>query len=46
VADFWSALWGALIVSITNIVLNGLLRTSAQKTAPMKPAKRDDVIDI
>jgi putative membrane protein len=46
VADFWSALWGALIVSITNIVLNGLLRTSAQKTVPVKPARRDDVIDI
>ena len=46
VADFWSALWGALIVSITNIVLNGLLRTSAQKTAPAKPVRRDDVIDI
>lgn len=46
VADFWSALWGALIVSITNIVLNGLLRTSAAKTAPVKSAKRDDVIDI
>ncbi len=46
VADFWSALWGALIVSITNIVLNGLLRTSAQKTGPARPAKRDDVIDI
>lgn len=46
VADFWSALWGALIVSITNIVLNGLLRTSAQKSAAAKPAKRDDVIDI
>ena len=46
VADFWSALWGALIVSLTNIVLNGLLRTSTSKTAPAKPAKRDDVIDI
>jgi putative membrane protein len=46
VADFWSALWGALIVSITNIVLNGLLRTSAQKTVPAKPPQRDDVIDI
>jgi putative membrane protein len=46
VADFWSALWGALIVSITNIVLNGLLRTSAKNAAPAKPARRDDVIDI
>jgi putative membrane protein len=46
VAGFWSALWGALIVSVTNLVLNGLLRSSTQKTGPAKPAKRDDVIDI
>ena len=46
VADFWSALWGALIVSVTNIVLNTLLRNSGRKPAAPKPAKRDDVIDI
>jgi len=46
VADFWSALWGALIVSLTNIVLNGLLRSSASKPVPPKARKPDDVIDI
>ncbi len=46
VADFWSALWGALIVSVTNIVLNALLRNSAKKSVAPRPAKRDDVIDI
>lgn len=46
VADFWSAVWGALIVSVTNIVLNTLLRNSARKAAPAKSPKRDDVIDI
>lgn len=46
VADFWSALWGALIVSVTNIVLNGLLRNSTRKSVPPKPPRPDDVIDI
>jgi putative membrane protein len=49
VAGFWSALWGALIVSITNIVLNSVLKTSSVKPSAggsNKPAKRDDVIDI
>ncbi|HWA07961.1 MAG TPA: phage holin family protein [Opitutaceae bacterium] len=46
VADFWSALWGALIVSVTNIFLNGLLRRSDRPARPARPAKRDDVIDI
>jgi putative membrane protein len=45
VHDFWSALWGALIVSVTNFLLSGLLRTKVVvRTAP-KP-KPDDVIDI
>jgi putative membrane protein len=44
VHDFWSALWGALIVSLTNFSLSGLLRTRrGPKTPPRKP---DDVIDI
>ena len=47
VANFWAALWGAVIVSITNIVLNSLLRTSASKPGgPPAKSKRDDVIDI
>ncbi len=44
VHDFWSALWGALIVSLTNFFLSGLLRVRrGPKTPPRKP---DDVIDI
>ena len=42
VHDFWSALWGALIVSLTNFFLSGLLRT--RRVPP--PKKPDDVIDI
>ena len=44
VHDFWSALWGALIVSLTNFVLSGFLRTRRVPKAP--PRKPDDVIDI
>jgi putative membrane protein len=44
VHDFWSALWGALIVSLTNFFLSGLLRTRRVPKAP--PRKPDDVIDI
>lgn len=43
VAGFGSALWGALIVSLTNLILNRLL---APSRSPPKPARRDDVIDI
>jgi putative membrane protein len=49
VTDFWSALWGALIVSITNLVLNRLLRNSAAArpaAPPSRPTKPTDVIDI
>jgi len=40
VRDFWAALWGALIVSVTNMVLSGLLRP---RRSPRPPG---DVIDI
>ncbi len=44
VAGYGSALWGALIVSLTNLILNRLL---APPQSPPKPAaRRDDVIDI
>lgn len=44
VAGYGAALWGALIVSLTNLILNRLL---APPRSPPKPAaKRDDVIDI
>ncbi len=50
VASFWSALGGALIVSVTNIVMNSLLRSSERKALapkpPKPPTKPDDVIDI
>jgi putative membrane protein len=57
VAGFWSAVGGALIVSITNMVLSGLTkprvqdeRGNAGRTPPQqRPAvreKKDDVIDI
>jgi putative membrane protein len=45
VRDFWAALWGALIVSVTNLILSGLLRTR-QVMPPAPPPKPDDVIDI
>ena len=44
VHDFWSALWGALIVSLTNFFLSGLLR--ARRVPRPPPPKPDDVIDI
>src|SRR5208283_3460745 len=33
VRDFWAALWGSLIVSLTNMVLSGLLRTRQAPSA-------------
>ena len=46
VAGFWPAVGGALIVSITNIVLSGFVRSQAKPAdAPVKK-KPDDVIDI
>jgi len=47
VRDFWSALWGALIISLTNILLSGLLRTRVVVSRPpARPPPPDDVIDI
>jgi len=51
VAGFWPAVWGALVVSITNLLLSGLTRRPPQppgqapQQAPVKK-KPDDVIDI
>ena len=44
VRDFWAALWGALIVSLTNIIVSGLLRARRLPRPP--PPPRGDVIDI
>ena len=47
VRDFWAALWGSLIVSLTNMVLSSLLRTrSAPPVRPPPRPRSDDVIDI
>lgn len=49
VAGFGSALLGALIVSVTNMILNRLLAPPRPRGGPGRagaPAKRDDVIDI
>ena len=45
VASFGSALFGALIVSVTNLVLNRLL-APPRRPGPPPAGKRDDVIDI
>ena len=44
VASFGSAMLGALIVSLTSLILNRLL--TPPKAPAGRPAKRDDVIDI
>src|SRR5471032_1146650 len=48
VAGFWPALWGSVVVSVTNMVLSGLMRGPRRPPGPppSRPAKRDDVIDI
>lgn len=48
VAGFWPAVWGALVVSITNLLLSGFTRppTQPKPTAPAVKKKPDDVIDI
>lgn len=45
VGGFWSAIGGALIVSVTNLVFTRLL-TPARAARPAKAAKPNDVIDI
>ena len=45
VASFGSALLGALIVSMTNLLMNRLL-VQRRQPGPPPTAKRDDVIDI
>jgi len=45
VAGFWSAVGGALVVSITNIFVSSLLR-SRPPPPPRGPPGRGDVIDV
>ena len=44
VAGFWAALWGALVVSITNLFVSAFIKSSVK--APPAKKKPDDVIDI
>ena len=48
VAGFWPAGWGALVVSVTNLVLSGFTRGTARAGTPPPAVKKkpDDVIDI
>ena len=45
VAGFWPALWGALVVSVTNLFVSAFIKNSAKAPPPAKK-KPDDVIDI
>lgn len=45
VASFGAAIWGGIVISLTNLVANAVIRSP--QPAPKAPAKkRDDVIDI
>jgi putative membrane protein len=48
VAGFWTAVGGALVVSVTNWIVSALVVGSSKerKNAPAKKTKPDDVIDI
>ena len=46
VAGFWPAVWGALVVSVTNLILSRFTRKAAPVRAPLVRNKPDDVIDI
>jgi putative membrane protein len=48
VETFWSALFGALIVGVTNMVLSSLVgsKKSSKKKAKKRKSSADDVIDI
>jgi len=48
VASFWSAVGGALIVSVTNMVMSNLTKRPPRPPTAPPPSreKRDDVIDI
>ena len=50
VAGFWPAVWGSLVVSLTNMVMSGLTRgpqkPPATRSQPAPKKQPDDVIDI
>jgi putative membrane protein len=49
VMGFWPAVWGSLIISVTNWLASAYIRSARkgeQKPPPPKPPKGGDVIDI
>ncbi len=46
VAGFWPALWGALVVSLTNLFVSSILRSGSRPASRPVKKKPDDVIDI
>jgi len=46
VASFWSAVGGAIIVSVTNMLLSGFTRSKPRSEEAPRKKKPDDVIDI
>jgi putative membrane protein len=51
VDGFWPAVWGSLVLSVTNMVMSGVLRPSVQRRGPPPPPQGPggtggDVIDI
>ena len=46
VAGFWSAVGGALVVSITNLLVSGLVFGTRPPPRNRPPKPKDDVIDI
>lgn len=49
VNGFWSALFGSVVVSITNLCVSAFVRSNEagpRRDPPARPPKRDDVIDI
>jgi putative membrane protein len=49
VDGFWPAVWGSLVLSLTSLVMNGVLRSSVTVRRPPTPPKGPgggDVIDI
>ena len=46
VAGFWPAVWGGLVVSVTNLLVSSLVKSSSKAPRPPAKKKPDDVIDI
>jgi len=48
VNDFWSAFWGALVISLVSLVLNSLTGTGNTRVKVVRRGKTsdDDVIDV